>query len=380
MIEKDASDCMEKRLVNIPRSLEDPYYRYKMPPIEIKLEGRGNGIKTKLTNISEISESLLRPPLYIVKFFGYELGSQTGAKEGFLINGKHEPEDLSNILDKFIEKYVLCGTCRNPETVLFISNKGVPRMKCKACGAITECDLSHKISNYIIKFPPEPKEIPKIEEKEDPSPKKIIDEEDWAVSTLPDDVAKRRVALAGRSLSILEDYDQKIMRSLSENKSQNSPNLKKINPTENPLVHLASYWAELPEESSVVGDIHSVANRCGWSDEAMLKNVFGSMWFPFTPEGAIPKAAYLGLLVDGNEVKQKQILSYMEKMATDNKQFADRFQDLLVLFWENNVLDEDTIKKWYSHSNPKTPEKVSKYIREKCTQAIKWLEQPANED
>ena len=34
----------------------------------------------------------------------------------YIVNGQHQAEDLSKLLDKFIKKFVLCGKCGNPET------------------------------------------------------------------------------------------------------------------------------------------------------------------------------------------------------------------------------------------------------------------------
>jgi len=48
--------------LNIRRSNQDPFYRYKMPPLQAKVEGKGNGIKTVVVNVSEVAKCLGRPP------------------------------------------------------------------------------------------------------------------------------------------------------------------------------------------------------------------------------------------------------------------------------------------------------------------------------
>ena len=53
-------------LVNIGNS-NDPAYRYKMPKLQSKTEGRGNGIKTILVNASAVADALHRPTSYLPK-------------------------------------------------------------------------------------------------------------------------------------------------------------------------------------------------------------------------------------------------------------------------------------------------------------------------
>lgn len=63
--------------VNINREVTDAFYRYKMPAIVAKVEGKGNGVRTVLPNLHDIAKALERPSVYLLKFFGQEVGTQT---------------------------------------------------------------------------------------------------------------------------------------------------------------------------------------------------------------------------------------------------------------------------------------------------------------
>ncbi|KAJ2613759.1 eukaryotic translation initiation factor 5 [Coemansia sp. RSA 1365] len=146
--------------INIRRDVKDPFYRYKMPRLQSKVEGKGNGIKTVLPNIVEVSRALSRPPAYPTKYFGNELGAQTKIEDKndrFIVNGAHDADKLQSLLDGFIERFVLCGSCKSPETDLLITKDQSIIRKCMACGHISDVDMRHRLATYIIKNPP-PKE------------------------------------------------------------------------------------------------------------------------------------------------------------------------------------------------------------------------------
>lgn len=134
-----------------------------MPRLVSKIEGKGNGIKTVVSNMVDIAKALNRPPVYVTKFFGSEVGSLTVCDEKaarYIVNGAHEAEKLQNVLDGFISKFVLCPSCENPETDLSVSKDGTIWRNCKACGHRATVDMVHKLCTYIQKNPPpKPKKI-----------------------------------------------------------------------------------------------------------------------------------------------------------------------------------------------------------------------------
>ncbi|PKU78547.1 eukaryotic translation initiation factor 5 [Dendrobium catenatum] len=139
---------------------DDAFYRYKMPKMITKIEGRGNGIKTNIVNMVDIAKALARPASYTTKYFGCELGAQSkfDDKTGIsLVNGAHDTAKLAGLLENFIKKYVQCYGCGNPETEIIITKTQMITMKCAACGYLSDVDMRDKLTTFILKNPPEQK-------------------------------------------------------------------------------------------------------------------------------------------------------------------------------------------------------------------------------
>ena len=108
--------------VNIPRTIEDPNYRYKMPLLQQRIEGKGMNIHTTLLNLKDVAKFLRISHEYILKFFAYELGVQTNEKNSDIwINGEISQLDVQKVLDKFIDKFILCSNCKLPEMYLEVT-------------------------------------------------------------------------------------------------------------------------------------------------------------------------------------------------------------------------------------------------------------------
>ena len=96
-------------MLNIPSTVQDPKYRYRMAKMQLKIQSKGNGIKTHIVNLSDVAKDLRTDPQYILKFFGFEKASQTTFKEAggknntnYIINGEFSDAEMLKVLDKFI--------------------------------------------------------------------------------------------------------------------------------------------------------------------------------------------------------------------------------------------------------------------------------------
>jgi len=148
--------------------VDDPSYRYKMPLVCGKVEGRGNGIKTVIPNISEVSLSLHRDAGEVNKFFGCELGAQTTFNvktDRAVVNGSHTDAALQAMIHKYVESFVLCPQCGLPETRYKI-RIGCIYHNCAACGAVEMVDMEHKLCTYILAQDKKKKKEKKKEKKE----------------------------------------------------------------------------------------------------------------------------------------------------------------------------------------------------------------------
>lgn len=145
----------KKDMINV-NGTTDPFYRYVMPKIEVKVEGTNKMIRTYIMNINIIAECLNRTTEYINTYLGQELSvNQCYDKqtERFYVSGKYDQQKIQSVLQKMINAFVLCKKCGNPETVNTISGKKkntTINLICRSCGYVIELDNTNKFVKYII--------------------------------------------------------------------------------------------------------------------------------------------------------------------------------------------------------------------------------------
>jgi translation initiation factor 5 len=326
--------------------------------------------------MSDIAAALDRPAEYPTKFFGFEKGALTKidkANNKYIVNGKHSAEDLAVVLDQFIERYVLCKKCRNPETELRVKGESI-QQNCKACGKRTSIDMSHKLSTYILKNPPHKK----LEAKQAPSKKDLRAQkkqkqqeevEDEEVEWFSD---FSKAAVEQRRKELLGDRDR------LSNKSSQMEGLV-VKPGQDPLSVLREYWRKDESDEGIVKTVRTLQLNVKWSETQLIKSIFYSLFDKNIRKGFYKKVQILQLFVN-NEKAEKIVLYCLERLC---QQFPSAIQEVphvLNAFWKFHICEQDTLIKWFNFPNKRTDPKFSQAMRDASKPFIDWLQSNDTDD
>lgn len=94
--------------------------------------------KTVFLNFGAICKSLHRQPEHFLAYMGAELGTTGNIQEGgrLVIKGRFGTEGILNVLKRYMLEYVICTSCRSPDTVLMRdATTRLYFVSCESCGA-----------------------------------------------------------------------------------------------------------------------------------------------------------------------------------------------------------------------------------------------------
>ncbi|KAJ7761923.1 domain found in IF2B/IF5-domain-containing protein [Mycena maculata] len=408
---------MASGFVNIRRDVDDKFYRYRMPILLTKIEGKGNGIKTVLPNMSDVARALSRPPSYTTKFFGCELGAQTTVdekNERYIVNGAHDANRLRELLDGFIDKFVLCKSCKNPETELIILKVGRAEdiiRDCKACGERTGVDMRHKLTTFILKNPPikarkgkratngdaaagvgggggdvtpengdDDADDPGAE-SDDELTKKIkaeaaelntdtaLAKEDWSQDTSPEAVKARVKALEGSmAATVLAGGDD-------DGGSDDDIN--------SPYAQFGNWIMEAPEMEPKALNIavYKKAEELGIEKKHKTVLILVTI-FSEDVLTEIPNFSPLLKKMVTSEKHQKALLGGIERLVgLAYPDLLPQVPKILMALYQDDILDEDVVTNWGTHVSKKyTDKETSKKVRKASEPFLKWLEEADDDD
>jgi len=377
--------------LNVNRAVQDAFYRYKMPRLQAKVEGKGNGIKTVIVNMVDIARALARPPTYVTKYFGCELGAQTQfdiKSERYIVNGCHEAGKMQDMLDGFIKKFVLCEQCENPETVLKVK-KNLIGASCRACGHIFTLDMRHKLTTFIIKNPPEKdidaqgvsltKKKDRHKEEKDKSKKNGSDgdndededwgdddETEWIEDTSEEAIAKRAQEQLTSGISgLVIDSD--------------------MDKSEEERINIFFKFVQIKKgliNGPVAKEILAEAERLEIKNKApviLCELLFNDKMFK---EKQIKKYANLLLrFTHENQKGQKYLIGGIEKtVETYEAALLPKVAHIFKELFEEDILEEEVILEWSKKVSKKNVSKeMAQKIHEKVAPFIKWLKEAEEE-
>ncbi|KAI9011815.1 domain found in IF2B/IF5-domain-containing protein [Hyaloraphidium curvatum] len=385
---------------------DDPFYRYKMPRLTRTIEGRGNGIKTLIPNMSDIAKALHRPATYPTKFFGCELGAQVSMDEKndrYIVNGAHDASRLQELLDKFIDKFVLCGNCANPETDIIIKNGDITK-KCMACGKTTNVDMKHKLVTFILNHPP-PEKQKQYSKAEKALKKKKQDAlgngggsptSEVAPSTPggPDGDDDDEIAREAARL-VVDDKDE---HEWSQDVSAAAIAARQKEALQGAVAKLAATGDDDDDEDGNPLDAFGDFVKPGMDDEEIAAKakelgirgdkalvVLSQVLFDAGIEQQLPKRKeLLASFLKGSKAEkaQKALLGGIERLVGEMypEELMPKVIKVLKLLYDEDLIDEEVMLAWADKPSSKYVKKdVSKEIRKKAEPFFKWLREAEEE-
>lgn len=391
--------------LNVNRNVTDAFYRYKMPRINAKVEGKGNGIKTVIVNMAEVAKAIGRPATYPTKYFGCELGAQTQfdyKNERFIVNGSHDAGKLQDLLDGFIRKYVLCPACDNPETELLVSSKkGTISQGCKACGFHGPLEVNHKVNTFILKNPPntdpaaqgssltEGKRSKRSKKGGDdnntsnadgdddcidaPKPKNHNNADDddddtnWTVDVSEAAVRERMQDLTdGAKCMTISDDAEKTEKERMDIFYEFTKKKRDTGKLDNVQTHK---------------DLFTEADRLDVLQKAPL--VLVELLFSANIVQEVKKHRNLLLRFTLNNLKaQRYLMGGLEQLiALHSDKLMDKVLVILKLFYDGDILEEKAILEWASKVSKKYVSKeIATEIHEKAKPFVQWLQEAEEEE
>jgi len=374
---------MASGIVNVRRDVDDKFYRYRMPLLTTKIEGKGNGIKTVIPNMSDVARALSRPPTYTTKFFGCELGAQTSFDEKndrYIVNGAHNADRLRELLDVFIDKFVLCKSCKNPETELIILkvNRTEDIIRdCKACGERTGVDMRHKLTTFIVRNPP-------VRNKKGKN-KNAGDAAGGVGGGNPDLTVERDESPEDGGAESDDELSRKIK---AEAKELTAPGLIDDDGSDDdansPYAQLGRWITENKDEDATARSLAIYKKAEDLFIEKKHKTVTVVVQALFTENIVSEIEKYAGLIAKmvTSEKHQKSLLGGIERfVGLTHPDLLPIVPKILMALYQKDLLDEEVVTQWGTHVSKKYVDKeISKKVRKASEPFLKWLQEADDDD
>lgn len=376
--------------------------------------------------ITSRSELTLEPD--VIKYFGFELGAQTNnnpADDRWIINGAHESSKLQDHLDGFINKFVLCKKCKNPETDVQIKDEHI-MLDCKACGQRSEADPRLKLSSFIIKNQPKKGKKDKAEKKARRAEKKANGngddnanghaspegsgsgddnaEDELAVAAGSDDELTRRINAEAKDLNGEEkevEWNIDVSSAAVKARAQELPDDFKQSLTlddnddeegeggGNSAYDQLGSWIISSAESKPGGvkevddvEIYLKCKELGIEAKHKTLTVLAQTLFDDGMVEQIPLRASMLKKMISSERHQKAFLGGTERfVGKEHPKLVAAIPKILLAYYQEDLITEEVLKNWGSKASKKYVDiSTSKKVRKAAEPFLEWLNTAESDD
>ncbi|KAF2074268.1 hypothetical protein CYY_004442 [Polysphondylium violaceum] len=350
-----------------------------MEVLQAKVEGKGNGIKTVIVNLQQIAKDLDRPPEYITKYFEIELNTKSNFEsDRYSVNGQHSQERLSQILDGFIGKFVLCSFCKNPETKSLIKNSKID-LKCAACGRRSPLDMKAKLSSYILKNPPK-ESSSKSTHDEAPQAPSMKE----ASSASSSSSSKRSKKKKGED----DDEEEVVWLTDTSEKAAEERKRKAIGDStsavlsmvdigdKDPVSYLYEFISKGPTDDAFMEELNKIQEEFGLRSYATARSAIealGNKTTENTVKMVKNKNSLLQKIAKRRDGKLGICLG-LEELCAKDETLLKSIQGILKNLYDADILTEEIIIKWH------TSKAKSEAVIKATAKFVEWLQTAEEEE
>jgi len=390
---------------NVNSRVLDPNYRYKMPGLELKIEPipkNRRRSQTTIINIERVAKALGVqgiPPEFILKWVSLELGAQMKViKEVrksrtvtfYNILAAIQINHIQPKLINFIENWILCRTCENPETDLWNLDKTRIVQMCYACGTKNEIVKTGKLATYIsAKLGNEQPEPPKryqekIEETGDTeAQQQTIQIEGW---TETDQIIRDDL------LTIEEYLDMARENSKGARHLANSSGIMVQIPTSTrahffidklQMLNNTPQTIRLPEIHLMVELLQLQSKLVKPVLQRFLKLDSKNLDFKKLEISIKQNSRLLEAICSQDTAKSEWlILGFLQKVISRNKKKLLSYSANIVhLLYTEDIISEEVILKWAdSKVSEFVKPEIDRQMKLKCQKIFDWLREDEDEE
>lgn len=377
-----------KRIPINPHS-QDPHERYQMDAVETKVESRGNGIRTVISNIQAIAKQIRLPATHILQYYSYAIGVKTrvdAKNDKYILQGKFTDAEIQKVMYQLIEKWILCSKCKAPETEMIIKNDKIT-FTCRGCGTSKAADPKEKLYDYIIAHPP-PKN--KSNENEKKSAKARLDDiesqfsssvnvkdddEDWGADVSEDAIKERQADLALKTKGQATADEEEEPEEEEEVKS--------------PVQVLREFLAANKDASNdqIGKEVARIKEEYGLKKKDVICLLFEAIFTSkdtFIADITKRAALFKQFMKDKSRAKlEMTVLGYTEDfVAIQFPELLPKLTKVLDAFYNSDILTEEVCIEWYGKEKSKFVKKAEllQKVKAAAKPFIEWLQNAEEEE